>query len=79
MTFPFYWGCPNIEEFFPTNSFVKLDIDNVEKSIEIVKKSIETPITTEKIQALEEAKRLTLDKYNLFPTLNTIVADINRK
>jgi len=35
----FYWGCPNLSDYIDSRAYVELDMNDMEKSKEIVKKS----------------------------------------
>jgi hypothetical protein len=74
-TFPFYAGCPNLDEFFPEKSFRRIDPSNLEKSIHIIEESIANEIDIKHQEALAEARDLTLLKYN---TRQHIVNIINK-
>ena len=37
---PFYFGCPNVSEYFPPESFIELDINDVEVSVDIIRQAI---------------------------------------
>jgi hypothetical protein len=65
---PIYWGCPNLEDFFPKNSFVRIDVrkDGV---VDEVKDIIKSDIREQNLDELEVARQLILDKYNLFARL----------
>lgn len=69
---PIYWGCPNIYDFFPKESIHLIDIskpDSVHEIYEIGNR----PINNINIQAIEHARELILNKYNLWPTLHDII------
>jgi len=68
-TMPIYWGCPNISEFFPENSYYVIDLARPEDIKEIIKK----PIEKKHIDALKEARNLVLYKYNIWPTVAEIL------
>ena len=71
-TIPIYYGCPNISEYFPDDSYYTIDItkeDCLEKIIEIINK----PITQKNIEALTKARDLILNKYNIWNTINNIL------
>ena len=73
-TIPIYYGCKNIHNYFPDKSFYYIDINekNInQKIIEIINK----PITSENILALEKARNLILNKYNIWNT----VYELNKK
>ncbi len=72
---PIYSGAPNIEEYFPHNSYIPIDIDNIDSVAETL-----TPIFSEpekyyfeKLNDLENARKLVLEKYNFFPFLINII------
>lgn len=65
-TYPFYAGCPNIEEFFPENSFRRIYPSDVGRSIEIIEESIANKIDVTYKKELSDARNLTLFKYNTF-------------
>jgi len=69
---PIYWGCPNLKDFLPKNSFIRLDLrkeDAVEKAIEI----IHSDFREQHLDELKEAKNLILDNWNVWPRLHRIV------
>lgn len=75
---PIFWGCPNLEEFLPEGSFIRLDItreDAPERAMEIVN----SDFRERHLDALREAKKLILDKYNLWPSLHRILNEIDQK
>lgn len=72
-TMPIYWGCPNLSEYFPEGSFHAIDpsaSDCVERVAEIVAR----PIGAKEIAAMREARQLILQRYNIWPTVNDIIA-----
>jgi len=71
-SYPFYYGCSNIENYFPEGSFTTIDIDNFEKSIDTIDNAINNNAYEESIDKIKIARELVLDKYNIFPTLVNI-------
>lgn len=67
--YPIYYGCTNLEKYFKREAYSKIDINNFEQSVRIIEDIIEQDYYEEKIDILQEAKSLVLDKYNLFPLL----------
>ena len=59
---PIYWGCPNISDFFPEGSYRKIDINDPISATEMISK----PITPYEIDAMHEARKLILNKYNIW-------------
>ncbi|MFN3875524.1 MAG: hypothetical protein ACK4L7_06395, partial [Flavobacteriales bacterium] len=33
LTLPFYYGCPNVEDYFPPESFIRIDIREPEAAL----------------------------------------------
>lgn len=75
-TIPIYWGCKNIDKYFPKDCYHNIDIfdeNSYEKVIEIINK----PITQKNIDALKEARKLILNKYNIWSTIENIIVNDN--
>jgi hypothetical protein len=64
--FPFYYGCKNICDYFPAQSFVSIDINQVDKSLKIIESSIVNEVYEKNIHYIQQSKNLVIDKYNLF-------------
>jgi hypothetical protein len=65
-TFPFYYGCTNLSDYFPKDAYQEIDILNFEHSIEQIDRIIRDDTYEKKQDVLTECKRLVLGKYNLF-------------
>ncbi|MCD8044114.1 MAG: glycosyltransferase family 10 [Bacteroides sp.] len=63
---PFYYGCPNIDNYFSRNEIMPIDINNAYQSITIIKSALETDLYTNLKCNIKQAKNKILDKYNLF-------------
>jgi hypothetical protein len=72
-TMPVYFGCLNIEDYFPPNSFIKINIHKQEEAFEIIKNAIEQDLWTKNINAINEARNLILNKYQFFPAITNIM------
>ena len=71
-TIPIYYGCSNIDKYFPKDSYYKIDIydpNHIDKALEISKR----PITQKNIDALKEARELIMYKYNLFSAIEKLI------
>ncbi len=75
-TLPFYWGCPNIEDWFDPDCFIRLDLDDLEAACETVRSSIEKDEWSRRLPSIRRAKRRILDEYNVFPALEGILNGI---
>ena len=65
----FYWGCPNLEEYIDGDAFVRLDLDNFEGSMEIVKRAIVEDWWVKRIDIIRREKKKILEEIGFFPRL----------
>lgn len=70
---PFYSGCTNIEEYFPEESYIKIDISDHEKSIAIIRQAIDNNEYEKRLPAILEAKRRVLEDYGFFSVVSKII------
>jgi hypothetical protein len=66
-TVPLYYGCTNLEKYFPKESFIRIDINNPLESLNKIKAIINENNWERYIPALEEARNLVLYRYQFFP------------
>ncbi len=69
-SFPFYYGCPNIHDYFPKNSLKIIDLDDIDSSIRIIEKAIKDNFFEKHLSEIEESRDLVLDEYNFFPMMD---------
>lgn len=62
--FPFYVGCPNLQDYFPASSFCALNPDEPEKAVQLIRAMLAEPLNDERLTALTEARRRVLEEYN---------------
>lgn len=62
-TIPVYWGCTNLEDYFPPESFIRIDVDHPQETAAILE-SLNESEYRRRLPALEEARRLVLHKYH---------------
>jgi hypothetical protein len=72
-TMPIYYGSPRIAEFFPPESMVLLDPEDPH-AVEHVREVVASDLWLRRRGAILEAKRLTLEKYNLFAQISQVIA-----
>ncbi len=73
---PIYYGCPNLADYFPRESFVEVDLYNRPQALEIIRETISRPThdsTTH--EALIEARRRIMEEYNLLAMIERIVIE----
>ncbi|OGI20887.1 MAG: hypothetical protein A2287_06120 [Candidatus Melainabacteria bacterium RIFOXYA12_FULL_32_12] len=70
--YPFYYGCPNISDYFPEGSYTYIDITKPEEAIRIIEETIKNNQYEKSIDKIKEARDLVLDKYNLFALISEV-------
>jgi hypothetical protein len=75
---PIYYGCKNLHDFFPENSFIEIDIHKAEEAFEIIDKAIKDKLWDKNKNAIKEARELILHKYQLFPFVAGIIDTIKK-
>lgn len=71
--YPFYFGCTNISRYFPPDSYSKIDIYDINKSIEIIEKKIERTRYEDLVESVFKARNLVLMKYNFFALISNCI------
>lgn len=69
----FYWGCPNLEEFLNPMAFVRLNLNDLEGSLAIVKKAIEEDWWSERIDVIRKEKERIMKELNFFTNIEDII------
>ncbi|WP_316851318.1 glycosyltransferase family 10 domain-containing protein [Pedobacter agri] len=72
-TLPIYYGAPDIENYFDSNSLLKIDITDYRKSVQNIEELLESNSWKSKEHLLIEQKFRYLNKYHLFPALSKIL------
>lgn len=72
LTMPIYAGAPNAADYFPEDSFVAIDIDDHQGSVETVKKVLQDKLYEQRLPAIREARRRVLEDYNFIATVANI-------
>ncbi|MDR0468205.1 MAG: hypothetical protein LBG67_05070 [Campylobacteraceae bacterium] len=76
---PFYYGATNVEDYFPKDSFIEIDIYDVEKSAKIIKEAIKNNEYEKRLEQIKQAQELVLNRYNFFATVAKIIEEKNDK
>ena len=69
----FYHGCPNLEDYIDSNAFVRIDLNDFESSLQIVKRAIEEDWWSQRLPFIRAEKQKILTKLGFFPTLKNII------
>ena len=70
---PIYYGCTNLSEYFPKESYIEIDIDDPRRSLEKIKEVIRQDNWDERFQALKKARELVLFQYQFFPHVSKMI------
>lgn len=73
LTMPIYWGCPNITDYFPAESMILINKDDLPGSLDIIKEAIRTDLWRKNLDAIIHARDLILNKYSLYPYICNMV------
>lgn len=66
LSYPIYYGAPNVLEYFPPDSLTTMNINDVKNSIKVIESIIEEDLYESRLEYLVEAKKLCIDRYNIF-------------
>ena len=73
---PFYAGDPALTEIFPAECFISIPIDDPSEAVQIVKEAIANGEYEKRREAILEAKRLILTKYNFWHQVIGVVESV---
>ena len=76
-TLPFYYGCPNAADYFPSESFITIDIDDIESTRKTIVDAIKNNEYEKRLPYIKEARRRVLDEYNIFAVICRIANKYN--
>lgn len=65
-TYPLYYGCPNIGDYFPKGAYRPIDIRRPDSAIDAIDRAIADDDYGHHQKELAESKRLVMDKYNMY-------------
>lgn len=72
---PLYFGDPSYASTFPEDAVIPIDIFDLEKSAKIIRDAVKTHQQPKRMEALREARRITLERFN---TLDAVAREMNR-
>lgn len=70
---PFYYGPPNISDYFPADSIIPIDIFDIGGTEAIIRKSIANGEYEKRLPAIKKARQQVLDEYNLVNVIANII------
>jgi hypothetical protein len=78
MTLPFYFGCPNLADYFPEESFIRIDIHDAAGAAELIRETIANHEFDKRLPAIAEARRRVLFEHNLFAVAAREIARLHQ-
>ncbi|MFO0975584.1 MAG: glycosyltransferase family 10 [Planctomycetaceae bacterium] len=75
LTVPFYYGCPNVFDYFPEGAVVPIDIRDFDGSVETIRKAIKDKHWEKNFAAVQEARRRVLEDYHLFAVVERMILE----
>lgn len=76
-TFPIYYGCTNLDNYFPCDAFEPFDIHDVDKSIALIDSLIVSDRYERFTDVLHQCRQKMLDNYNMFEFIASICDRLN--
>ena len=70
---PFYAGAPDLADDFPKDSFIPIPIDDTDEAVRIVKAAVANGEYEKRREAVLEAKRMVLSKYNFWNQVAEVI------
>ena len=77
-SYPIYYGCPNIHDYFPKGSLTQIDIFNVDEAANIIKLVMESDEYGKSLDSIKKSKELVLDQFNLFSLIGNVIANLEK-
>lgn len=71
-SFPFYWGCKNIFDYFPRDSVIEIDIERPDENIDLIESIAFEGLSDDRMAGLAQARSLILDRYNTFDVVRRL-------
>ena len=70
---PFYWGCPNLEDIIDPDSFIRLQLDDLEASAKVIQEAIANDEYSRRLPAIRRSKDKILNSLQIAPTISRLV------
>jgi hypothetical protein len=72
----FYWGCPNAGDILDPRAFISLELEDFDRSFQILKQAIQNNEWEKRIDVIRQEKQKVLEHYQFFPTLERILRNL---
>lgn len=74
---PFYWGAPNLEDYFSPDCFIRIDINKPAEALAIMEAAIKNNEWEKRLDAICEARGKILNEYQFFPYVTKMIREEN--
>lgn len=68
-TLPIYHGAPNVEDYFPADSLIRIDINQPQRAMEFIQAAVAANEYEKRLTAILEARRRVLEEHNIFAVI----------
>ncbi|WP_050029576.1 glycosyltransferase family 10 [Verrucomicrobium sp. BvORR034] len=75
-TLAFYSGCPNLEDFFDPECFVRIDLSKPKHAVKVINEAIAMGLYEQRIDSIRRQKRAILDRLSFFPMIERHISDL---
>ena len=72
---PLYWGGAALEDYFPTDSFIKIDIQDPD-AINTIESKLSIDDYKKRLPAIKRARELILNQYNMWPLIENVIKQL---
>jgi hypothetical protein len=77
-TFPFYYGCPNLNKYYNEESFIRIDINDFEETIKIIKDTLnDSDHYRSHLENITTSREKYLNQHQLFPFIVNFIQSSN--
>ncbi|HPC04170.1 MAG TPA: glycosyltransferase family 10 [Syntrophales bacterium] len=74
-TMPVYYGCRNLSDYFPEESFIRIDVSDPRGAAEIIREAVALNAWKRNFEAISHARQLILEKYQFFPFMCRFISE----
>jgi hypothetical protein len=72
---PIYYGCTNLDEYFPADSYIWLDIRDPDRALAALRETLAADPYEQRLPAITEARRRVIEEYATFPQLARVISE----
>ncbi len=76
--FPFYWGCPNIGDFFAADSYQAINLYDPASAVDLIARMVDEDAYGRTVAARATAREAVLHRYNFFAVISDICRAVSR-